>query len=89
MYNFFDCINPTILKIPGIFLEECIGKAPITNEKKRRNIHSYDEILQILSIEGREILIDISATRLVVFDFDIYKILDSNTKKIIFNNIHL
>jgi len=69
-----------ILTIDGIFLEEGQNKKPLATEQNRINIRDLKKIIQILSVDDREILIDISNTTIVVFDFDIHKIQDLDTR---------
>ena len=81
--NILTLFYTDILKIPGIFLEEGFEKKPVRNELQRSKIRTIEEILNILtcSEKNREILIDISKTYLVVFDFDLYKIKEKITRE--------
>ena len=65
-----------ILKIQDIFLEESIEalKKPLRNKRDRIQITNVEDVFDILQNRKRSIRIDISACNLVVLDFDLHKI---------------
>ena len=65
-----------LLKIQDIFLEESIEalKKPLRNKRDRIQITNVEDVFDILQNRKRSIRIDISACNLVVLDFDLHKI---------------
>jgi hypothetical protein len=71
----------------GIFLEEAVNKRPITSKANRVHINTIELIQQVLSFPGKDILISLTHTNIIAFDFDFHKISNADEREAVNNKI--